>query len=227
MATAGFPPRQLRSSSSLLLLLLLLLSAAAPSPVHSLSYSQYKTLLSLAHSLATRVANLRSSRGDLAGADRARAIAQRLRPGRWLGLGPGFWRSAWSMGWDYARNYAWGWRDLEYREMYGAASDLGELLSLLGEFARAESEAERARWIGRNYGNALRVSKSVFARLLRVFSKSGPLREMVETMHKEVVDGDFLRDCLELGSNDLKGLIQILKDLTSQYHSSPDHGDDL
>ncbi|XP_048132575.1 uncharacterized protein LOC115732150 [Rhodamnia argentea] len=219
MATVTFAPQQLRSFFFLLLL------ATAPSPTHSLSYSQYKTLFSLAHSLAARVANLRASRGDVAGADRARAISQRLRPGRWLGLG--FWRSAWSVGWDYARNYAWGWRDLEYREMYGAVPELSELLSLVGDFARAESAADRARWIGRNYGNALRVSKSVFVRLLRVFSKSGPLREVVETMQKEVVDGNFLRDCLELGSNDLKGLIQILKDLTSEYSSSPDHGHDL
>ncbi|KAK3431082.1 hypothetical protein EUGRSUZ_E02869 [Eucalyptus grandis] len=168
MATAGFARRRLPSSAALLLLLLFL--AAAPPPAHSLPYSQYKTLLSLAHSLTTRVASLRAARGDLAGAERARAIAQRLRPGRWLGLGS--WRSAWAVGWDYARNYAWGWRDLEYREMYGAASELSELLGLVGDFARAESEAERARWIGRNYGNAMRVSKSVFARLLRVFSKS-------------------------------------------------------
>lgn len=169
MATAAFAPQHLRSSSSFCLLLLLLL-AAAPPPAHSLSYFQYKTLLSLAHSLATRVATLRASRGDLAGADRARAVAERLRPGRWPGVG--LWQSAWSVGWDYARNYAWGWRDLERREMYGAVSELGELLGLVGEFARAESEAERARWIGGNYGKAMRVSKSVFARLLRVFGKS-------------------------------------------------------
>ena len=50
----------------------------------------------------------------------------------------------------------------------------------------------------------------------------GTLREVVETVQAEVVDGGLLRDCLELGSNDLKGLIQIVKDLGLQYASKPD-----
>ncbi|KAL3739764.1 hypothetical protein ACJRO7_021094 [Eucalyptus globulus] len=199
MATARFARRRLPSSAAVLLLLLLFL-AAAPPPAHSLPYSQYKTLFFFSSlfpphllglvlpysqyealfSLATRVASLLAARGDLAGAERARAIAE-----------------------------------------------LSELLGLVEDLARAESNAERASWIVRNYENAVWVSKSVFARLLRVFSKSGPPREMVETLRKEVVDGDFLRDCLELGSNDLKGLVQILKDLASQYYSSSDHHQDL
>lgn len=36
----------------------------------------------------------------------------------------------------------------------------------------------------------------------------------------EIVDGGLLQDCLELGSGDLKGVIQILKDVTLQYTSS-------
>ena len=48
----------------------------------------------------------------------------------------------------------------------------------------------------------------------------GPFREVVETMQKEVVEGDLLRDCLELGTNDLKGLIQVLKDMAAQYTAS-------
>jgi hypothetical protein len=48
----------------------------------------------------------------------------------------------------------------------------------------------------------------------------GPLKEVVETVQREVVEGDLLRDCLELGSNDLKGLVQIVKDLSSQFYSS-------
>lgn len=56
----------------------------------------------------------------------------------------------------------------------------------------------------------------------------GTLREVVETVQREVVDDGLLRDCLEIGSNDLKGLIQILKDLGSQYFPSPSsHNSDL
>ena len=55
----------------------------------------------------------------------------------------------------------------------------------------------------------------------------GPLREVVETVQKEVVEGDLLRDCLELGSNDLKGLVQILKDIALQYSSSSGRSEDL
>lgn len=49
----------------------------------------------------------------------------------------------------------------------------------------------------------------------------GPLREVVETVQREVVEGELLRDCLELGSNDLKGLIQIFKEIALQYSSTP------
>lgn len=40
------------------------------------------------------------------------------------------------------------------------------------------------------------------------------------TVKKEVVQGGLLRDCLELGSNDLIGLIQALGDLLSQFSSA-------
>ncbi|KAK4857502.1 hypothetical protein QYF36_001667 [Acer negundo] len=56
----------------------------------------------------------------------------------------------------------------------------------------------------------------------------GALREVVETVKIEVVDGELLRDFLELGSNDMKGLIQVFKDLVLQYSPSPsDYGRDL
>lgn len=37
---------------------------------------------------------------------------------------------------------------------------------------------------------------------------------MVLTLQKEVEDGSLIGDCFELGTNDLKGLIQLLKDLS-------------
>ncbi|CAI0560913.1 unnamed protein product [Linum tenue] len=114
------PPRP--PSPLLLFFLLLLLSpanaTAAAFSFPSSYYSPYKTASSLSHSLLTRVSNLRAARGDVAGANRAHLIAEKLDRGLDLGI----WGFAWSIGWDYARNYAW--RDLEYRELLGAVSDL-------------------------------------------------------------------------------------------------------
>lgn len=42
----------------------------------------------------------------------------------------------------------------------------------------------------------------------------------MQMLQKEVVEGELLRDCLELGSDDLKGLIQIVKDIALQYSST-------
>jgi hypothetical protein len=46
----------------------------------------------------------------------------------------------------------------------------------------------------------------------------------VKTVQREVVEGGLLKDCLELGSNDLKGLLQIFKDLASQFYSNSSSG---
>lgn len=50
--------------------------------------------------------------------------------------------------------------------------------------------------------------------------KQGPLKEVMETLQKEVLEGDLLKDCLELGSTDLKGLLTVLKDISSKYTST-------
>ena len=42
----------------------------------------------------------------------------------------------------------------------------------------------------------------------------------METVKKEVVEGGLLRDCLEVGSNDLKGLLQVLYHLLSGLPSA-------
>ncbi|PWA63218.1 hypothetical protein CTI12_AA355860 [Artemisia annua] len=54
----------------------------------------------------------------------------------------------------------------------------------------------------------------------------GPLKDAVEILRTEIVDGGLLQDCLELGSSDLKGVIQILKDIAIQY-SSTSHKNEL
>ncbi|XP_008443717.2 uncharacterized protein LOC103487237 [Cucumis melo] len=196
------------------LFFLLLLTALPPSLSFSFSFSQFKTLFSLAHSLMTRVANLRASRGDFAGSQRARNIAQKLE----RGLGLSFWGSIWSLAWDYTKNYAW--RDLPFSELYDAVPDMNELIRAFAELSQLESDFARANWVSRNYQSVLRVSNSLLKRLLKVFRKSGAWREVVETVQKEVVDGGLLKDCLELGSGDLKGIVQILKDLALNFYSS-------
>ncbi|KAI3456091.1 hypothetical protein Pfo_012754 [Paulownia fortunei] len=197
---------------SLLFLSILVLSSTMS---HSFFFSNYHTLLSLSHSLTSRVATLRAARGDLEGAARARMLAQNLEHG----LGLGFYKFAWNVGWDYTKNYAW--RDaVSFETLGGVLSDLNELLGAICELNRIPSDAGRVAWVGRNYNNALRVSKSLFARLLKVFQQSGPLREVVVTLQKEVLEGDLLLDCLELGANDLKGLIQVFKDVALQYSSA-------
>ncbi|XP_044461074.1 uncharacterized protein LOC123192556 [Mangifera indica] len=203
------------------LFLFIILATTAPQPIHSVSIFQYRSLLSLSHSILMRVANLRAERGDISGANRARLIAQKLEPG----LGLGFVGFAWSVGWDYVKNYAW--RELDYRELHGAASDLNDLGRFITELMRFDSDLDKATWIRRNYGNVLEVSKRLLVRLLGVFRQSGPLREVVETVQVEVVEGSLLRDCLVLGSNDLEGLLQIFQSLVSQHFSAPDLDYDL
>ncbi|CAK9154699.1 unnamed protein product [Ilex paraguariensis] len=202
------------------LLLLTFLLITTPLPSTSLPFAQYQTLLSLSHSLTTRVAILRASRGDVEGSARARKVAQQLE----RGLGLGFYGLIWTMGWDYLKNYAWRDATTSF-EMLSSLPDLNELMRAVNELTRLESQMERVAWLHRNYKDALRVSKSLFGRLLKVFSQSGPLRGVVEAMQREVVEGDLLRDFLEVGSNDLKGLIQIYKNIALQFSPTADRTD--
>lgn len=55
----------------------------------------------------------------------------------------------------------------------------------------------------------------------------GAMREMGETFQKEVVEGGLIRDCLELGNNDLKALVQVVKDLLLQFFPVPGKDSDL
>ncbi|XP_061356087.1 uncharacterized protein LOC133300543 [Gastrolobium bilobum] len=207
--------RTVRSKSTLVIFIAFLLLTSAPSPTQSLFfsfYNHYRNLSSLAHSLFNGVANLRSSRGDVAGADRARGIADKLE----RGLGFGFWRIMWS-------TWMWTWRELPLTELYGAVSDMNELLSGLTELTRMESAAQRSAWVSRNYQNVLTVSKSLYRKLLKAFGQS----ELMETLQIEVVEGGLIRDCLELGSNDFKALIQVVKDLVLQFFPVHDKDPEL
>lgn len=156
------------SLPTLSFVIFLLLLATPPHSHATTSLSQWRTLFSLAHSLMTRVANLRASRGDSTGAYRARLVAQKLD--RVTGLG--FWKLVWSIGWDYLRNYAWQWRDVASADLSAALKDLSELLRSLDELTRLDSGVDRAAWVQRNYGTVLRASTSLFRRFLTVFRQS-------------------------------------------------------
>lgn len=149
---------------ALILLVILLFSSASRTGAYG--FRQFQTLVSLAHSLMHRVANLRESRGDFLGGARARRIAEKLEGG-W-----GFWRAAWSVGWDYVGNYAWRASVFRSPEFLPMVAELEEVVRALGRLAGAESEGERARWVASNYARLLSVSKSLVRRLSSVFAQS-------------------------------------------------------
>ncbi|PIA41353.1 hypothetical protein AQUCO_02200042v1 [Aquilegia coerulea] len=165
-----------------------------------------------------RVSELRASRGDYEGSQRAKSIANKLERG--LGL----YKEIWSIGWDYLRNYAWTDIDISSSmEMFRSVSDLNQILKDLNELTQLKSGKERTDWVLRNYQKVLLRCKSLFGKLLQVFVRSGPLRDLVLTLQIET-QGDLVRDCLELGSNDLKGLIQVFNDLVVQFSGRNNNG---
>ncbi|KAJ4952687.1 hypothetical protein NE237_029519 [Protea cynaroides] len=200
------------------ILLLFLILSTPLLTVEGFSYWQWRTLFSLSQSLMNRVANLRESRGDYTGAARARRIAEKLEGG----LGLGFWSGMLSMGWDYMKNYAW--RDVTWSEMLGVTSEVDELMRAVNDLSRMESDKDRGAWILQNYQSVLGVSKSLLRRFLRVFNQSGPWRELVLTIQEEV-EGELLKDCLELGTNDFKGVLQVAKDIILQFYSTSERSD--
>ncbi|PKA54601.1 hypothetical protein AXF42_Ash000436 [Apostasia shenzhenica] len=190
-------------SSRLFFFLLLIYSAKG------FRLGQWGTLISLSHSLMSRVANAREARQDHAGADRARKIAERIH--RFRGG-----RGLWSTGWDFAWNYAWQ-GGIPASEIYRSTVDI---LGAISEFQRCKSGEERTGWVLRSYPRLLGLSKSLLKTLLRSFSRSGPIREAVLLMQREIVEGELLRDCLDVGAADLEGLLRIVRDMFYSAYSN-------
>ncbi|RZC65216.1 hypothetical protein C5167_008909 [Papaver somniferum] len=204
---------RLNTTSPRLFLVLCLILSTSLLPAEAVSFVQLRTLISLSKSLMNRVSNLRASRGDYPGSQRAKKIADQLKGG-----GLGLYKGMWSMGIDYLKNYAWG--DVgSSTDMFRAISEIKEILMGLNELTRLNSDQERAAWVVRNYQKLFSISKSILWKLLQVFRRSGPLREVVLILQEEI-EGGLLKDCLELGANDLKGLVQIVKDLALQYSTA-------
>jgi hypothetical protein len=148
---------------SIIFFLILLISPFQSQSLSFTSYFRYRNFLSLSHSIFIGVANLREKRGDIAGADRAKKIANSLEKV----TGFGFLKLVWS-----AWSWNWMWKELPVAELYGAVSDINEFLKGLNELTRLESAAERAVWLSRNYQNLLTVTKSLSSKLLKGFGRS-------------------------------------------------------
>lgn len=66
------------------------------------------------------------------------------------------------------KNYSW--RDVgSVSDALGFVSDLNELMRVVNELTRFESNENRAVWVQRNYKNVLRVTNSMFRRLTKIF----------------------------------------------------------
>ncbi|KAJ3695120.1 hypothetical protein LUZ60_000497 [Juncus effusus] len=184
---------------------------SAPPPTTALpSLRQWRTLTSLSNSLLTRVANARAARGDVSGAARLRRLADHLRL---LGGGERGSSGLLSLSWDYFWNYYSVSMELPF-------GDISRLVRKISEASRARSGEELSRWIFSNYDEIRVLGLKIIKTLLTNFSKSGPLREAVMELKKEVAEGELLRDCLEIGARDLEGLLQIAKDLFSSHSGS-------
>lgn len=208
-------PRMLHRPILLTAFTILFLLASPPpgaEALWALPLGQWSTLLSLSHSLMVRVANLRAERGDHAGSQRVRAVAEKLQ---FLGRN----RGVWSLGWDYFRNYAW-------RRGGGLSlplSEMREILSELRDLGELKSEEERIRWLSRNYTKLRSLTGSVFRRLLGSISREGPMHDTLVVLRRELVEGELARDCWEVGGKDLEGLATVARDLLFSYAQQSDN----
>lgn len=164
--------------------------------------------LSLAlQSLFSRLASTRLARGDTAGAERARNIANQVGNGLqwWAGLG--------TLSWDYVTNYVFQQSLSRGMGVSEALGHLSALSSIVGEVTNLGSDSERLQWIARNYSRAFTVAKSAMGNLLSVFDHDGAIRNCILAIQRELLEGDLLRDVLRLGPNDLEGIVRMSKDV--------------
>lgn len=164
--------------------------------------------LSLAlQSLFSRLASARLARGDYAGAERARSIANTMGSGLqwWTGLG--------TLSWDYITNYFFSQsasRGVGFAQAMGHLSDLS---SIVQELTQLRSDGERLQWLARNYSRAFAVAKSTLGNLLSIFDTDGAIRRCVLAIQREVLEGDLLRDVLRLGPQDVESVVRMAKDV--------------
>ncbi|KAL6845083.1 hypothetical protein ACP4OV_024578 [Aristida adscensionis] len=202
MTLTGVSRRRRAPRPHLALVVLFLLLACSPPPracALRVPLREVTTLISLSHSLLSRIAAARAARGDAAAAARARRIASFLSS-----------RGAWGLGWDYLRHYAFSSAAGCGLSCAAAAS---RLLAAAAEASRLRSATDVAQWLHDHYGDVRDAAAKLLNGLLAAFSEQGPLREVVMDVKWEVEEGGLLKDCLEIGAKDFQGLLVIAKDL--------------
>lgn len=175
--------------------------------------------LSLAlQSLFNRLASARVARGDLAGAERARNIANTMGNGLqwWAGLG--------TMSWDYITNYVFTQSVARGMGLPQAMGHLSDLSSIVAEVTQLGSDGERLQWLARNYSRAFAVAKSALGNLLSVFDHDGAIRNCVLAIQREFLEGDLLRDVLRLGPTDFESIVRMSKDVLQRIFASAQNG---
>jgi hypothetical protein len=160
MTLAGASRRRRAPRPHLPLLVIVLLVVSSPpqraSALH-VPLRQAATLVSLSHSLLTRVAATRAARGDAAAAARARRIASLLSS-----------RGVWGLGWDYLRHYAFSSASGCGLPCAAAAS---RLLAAAAEASRLRSATDAAQWMRRHYGDVRDAAGLLLNGLLDAFSE--------------------------------------------------------
>jgi hypothetical protein len=153
--------RRRRAPRPVLPVLVLFLLFASSLPPHAsalrVPLRQITTLVSLSHSLVSRVAASRAARGDAAAAARARRIASLLS-----------YRGAWGLGWDFLRHYA-------FSSTAGCglscAASAARLLAAAKEASRLRSTIDVAQWMRRHYGDVRDAAAQLLSGLLVAFSE--------------------------------------------------------
>ncbi|KAG9448135.1 hypothetical protein H6P81_014263 [Aristolochia fimbriata] len=147
----------IRREMGLISFLLLLLLLPVPPPAKPLPWGQWQSVLYLSRALFARVADARAGRGDAAGAERARQIADKIN---W---GFSFWGWVFSLARDYRKNY-WSWTPELLQRTQSSFGALFDLSDGLDELRRIESNSERAVWVAENYQKILGLSDRGAAR---------------------------------------------------------------
>ncbi|KAI5059394.1 hypothetical protein GOP47_0025713 [Adiantum capillus-veneris] len=193
------------------LIALIVLSAtsctSAPPPPSGLSW---RTAHSLASSLLHRICNHRLAKGDTEGAERIKHMLSSFDSGLF------FWTNMGSIAWDYAVHYSW--RSLNPSQIFDVLRLIGDIQSALTEFAQLRTDMDRLRWISINYSRILQLAKASLQKLLKLFDHPGALRNLVLSLQTEVLTGDILRDAMQLGADDLRSLVQVVKEMVLRYY---------
>lgn len=188
--------------------------SAAPGGGGAPPWAAPAAVLATLHSLSgalqglfNRLASTRLARGDAAGAERARNIANTVGNGVqwWAGLG--------SVSWEYVTNYVFTQSVSRGMGVQQAMGHLADLSSIVNEVTQLRSDSERLQWISRNYSRAFAIAKSTMGNLLTVFDHDGVIRNCVLAIQRELLEGDLLRDVLRIGPNDLEGIVRMMRDV--------------